>query len=143
MLGLISKNSSLTIAVVVLYVFALFASDSKLLVLIHNKGIDWGVTIITIAVLVPIVTGEIGFAQLMESFQSKAAWVALGAGLFVALVAKNGLSLLENEPEITAALVMGTIAAVAFFKGVAVGPLIGAGIAYMIYSLLDWFKTFG
>lgn len=33
---------------------------------------------------------------------------------------------------------MGTIIAVVFLQGVAVGPLIGAGIAYMIMRIVDF-----
>ena len=38
--------------------------DQKLFPVIQSKGINWGVTVITIAVLVPIATGDIGFKQL-------------------------------------------------------------------------------
>ncbi|MDF2536081.1 MAG: hypothetical protein K0R18_2243, partial [Bacillales bacterium] len=34
----------------------------------------------------------------------------------------------------------GTIIAVALFKGLAVGPLIGAGIAYMTMQVVDFLK---
>ncbi|GAA0333255.1 DUF441 domain-containing protein [Bacillus carboniphilus] len=139
-LGFISKNTSLIMAVLVLYVFAIFASDSKLLTLVQSKGINWGVTVITIAVLAPIATGQIGFKDLYQIVQSPSGWIALLSGLAVALIAKYGLSLLANDPEITTALVMGTIIAVAFFKGVAVGPLIGAGIAFIILAIYEWLK---
>ncbi|MET3697295.1 uncharacterized membrane protein [Bacillus oleivorans] len=142
-LGFISKNTSLIAAVLVLYVFAIFASDSKLLSIIQNKGINWGVTVITIAVLAPIASGQIGFKDLYQITQSASAWIALISGLLVAVIAKSGLTLLAAEPEITTALVMGTIIAVAFLKGVAVGPLIGAGIAYMILAIYQWMKGIG
>lgn len=54
---------------------------------------------------------------------------------------KNGLTLLENDPHITTALVIGTILAVALFGGVAVGPLIGAGIAYLAMQIVKLFTS--
>lgn len=72
--------------------------------------------------------------------KSSYAWIALGAGILVALIAKNGIVLLENDPHITAALVFGTILAVSLFKGVAVGPLIGAGIAYLAMQAVKFFS---
>ncbi|MDQ0214978.1 uncharacterized membrane protein (DUF441 family) [Oikeobacillus pervagus] len=108
--------------------------------IIQAKGINWGVTIITVAVLVPIATGEIGFKNLLDSLKSPYAWIALISGVVVALLAKSGLVLLENDPHITTALVIGTILAVAVFKGVAVGPLIGAGIAYTLMKLFSFFQ---
>ncbi|MBM7572887.1 DUF441 domain-containing protein [Aquibacillus albus] len=138
-LGYIGKNQSIMIAVYVLIGLQLFKLDGKLFPIIEEKGIGWGVTIITIAVLVPIATGEIGFKDLLQSIKSYYAWIALAAGVFVALIAKSGLTLLADDPHLTTALVMGTIMAVVFFQGVAVGPLIGAGIAYLIMRAVDFF----
>ncbi|MDL4840661.1 DUF441 domain-containing protein [Aquibacillus rhizosphaerae] len=139
LLGYIGKNQSIMIAVYVLIGLQLFKMDDKLFPYIQDKGIGWGVTIITVAVLVPIATGEIGFSELAQSVKSYYAWIAIGAGIFVAVIAKNGLTLLADDPHLTTALVMGTILAVVFFNGVAVGPLIGAGIAYMIMRAVDFF----
>ncbi|MDX8359316.1 DUF441 domain-containing protein [Cytobacillus sp. IB215316] len=138
-IGIIAKNQSLIIAIFVLLLIKLLGFDSKLYPYIQGNGINWGVTIITVAVLVPIATGEIGFKQLVEALKSPYAWIALLSGMAVAIIAKSGLTLLENDPHITAALVFGTILAVALFKAVAVGPLIGAGIAYICMRIFNIF----
>ncbi|WP_243386075.1 DUF441 domain-containing protein [Bacillus kexueae] len=139
-IGFIAKNQSLMIAVSFLLVIKWIGLDEKIFPSIQKSGINWGVTVITVAVLVPIATGDIGFKQLIESLKSPYAWVALLSGVAVALIAKSGLSLLSNDPHITTALVFGTILAVALFKGVAVGPLIGAGIAYLAMQLVKIFQ---
>ncbi|GJJ26783.1 DUF441 domain-containing protein [Bacillus velezensis] len=140
-IALVAKNQSLLFAVGFLIVIKAVGLDQKLYPVIQSKGINWGVTVITIAVLVPIATGDIGFKQLGEAMKSYYAWIALGAGIAVALIAKNGLTLLENDPHITTALVIGTILAVALFGGVAVGPLIGAGIAYLAMQIVKIFTS--
>jgi uncharacterized membrane protein (DUF441 family) len=137
--GFFGKNQSLMIAVGVLLIIKWTGIDSKLFPYLQSKGINWGVTIITIAVLVPIATGEIGFKQLIEATKSSYAWIALASGIVVALLAKGGVDLLADDPHITTALVFGTIIAVAVFKGVAVGPLIGAGIAYSAMKIINLF----
>ncbi|MDX8046695.1 DUF441 domain-containing protein [Gracilibacillus sp. S3-1-1] len=137
LLGYIAKNQAIMVAVYILFGMKLLKLDDKLFPYIHEKGIGWGVIIITIAVLIPIATGEIGFKDLLQSVKSYHAWVALAAGIFVAIVAKYGLSLLANDPQITTALIIGTIIAIVVFQGVAVGPLIGAGIAYVIIKTLE------
>jgi len=137
-IGLLGKNQSLMIAVGALLITKLIGLDTKIYPYLQSKGIHWGVTIITIAVLVPIATGEIGFKQLLEATKSSYAWIALISGIFVALLAKGGVTLLADDPHITTALVFGTIIAVALFKGVAVGPLIGAGIAYLAMRILKF-----
>lgn len=140
-IGVIAKNQSLMIAVVFLLVLRFTGLGEKWFSVIQQKGINWGVTIITIAVLIPIATGEIGLKQLQESLKSSYAWIALLSGVFVAIIASRGLHLLQDDPHITAALVFGTILAVALFKGIAVGPLIGAGIAYLAMKAVDLFTA--
>ncbi|KMK74557.1 DUF441 domain-containing protein [Alkalihalobacillus pseudalcaliphilus] len=142
-IAVIAKNQSLLIAVIFLLIVKWTGLGEKLFPLIQSKGINWGVTIITIAVLTPIVTGAIGFKELHEAVRSPYAWVALFSGILVAIIAANGLDLLKNDPHITAALVIGTILAVALFKGVAVGPLIGAGIAYLTMQVIQFFSRLG
>ncbi|MDQ0412973.1 DUF441 domain-containing protein [Mesobacillus stamsii] len=135
-----AKNQSLIIAVLVLLVMKLAGVEAKTFSLIQGKGINWGVTVITIAVLAPIASGDIGFKDLSGAFKSPYAWIALLSGMAVALLAKGGVTLLAEDPHITTALVLGTILAVSIFKGVAVGPLIGAGIAYAAMKIFDLFK---
>ncbi|MCE4051194.1 MULTISPECIES: DUF441 domain-containing protein [Bacillaceae] len=139
-IALIAKNTSLLFAVGALLILKVIGLDAKSFSFIQSKGINWGVTIITIAVLAPIATGEIGFRDLSAAFKSPFAWIALLSGIAVALLAKGGVNLLSSDPQITTALVLGTILAVSLFKGVAVGPLIGAGIAYMAMRAMEWFK---
>lgn len=139
-ISVIAKNQSLMVAVAVLLVLKVFGFDSKGFSFLQTKGINWGITIITIAVLAPIASGDIGFKDLLGAFKSPYAWIALVSGIAVALLAKGGVVLLAEDPHITTALVLGTILAVSLFKGVAVGPLIGAGIAYMAMKLFELFK---
>lgn len=139
-IALVAKNQSLIIAVGVLIVLKLLGFDSKIFSYIQGKGINWGVTIITIAVLAPIASGDIGFKDLTGAFKTPYAWIALISGILVALLAKGGVLLLAADPHITTALVLGTILAVSIFKGVAVGPLIGAGIAYAAMRFFEFFK---
>lgn len=139
LLGYFGKNQAIIISVYVLLGIQLFKLDTKLFPIIQERGMSIGVTIITLSVLIPIATGEIGFSDLIESVKNYYGWIALGAGLFVSMVARGGLDLLANDPHLTTALVMGTILAVVFLQGVAVGPLIGAGIAYMVMNIVDNF----
>ncbi|WP_175615882.1 DUF441 domain-containing protein [Piscibacillus halophilus] len=136
-LGFIAKNQAILIAVYILLGIKLLKLDDKVFPFLESKGLFMGVVVITVAVLVPIATGDIGFEQLVQSVKSYYAWIALISGVFVAYIAKHGLDLLANDPHLTAALVIGTILAVVFLQGVAVGPLIGAGIAYITMQAVD------
>jgi uncharacterized membrane protein (DUF441 family) len=138
-IGFIVKNSSLMIAIAALLLLKVAGMDAKTFTFLQSKGINWGVTIITIAVLAPIASGDIGFKDLLDAFKSPFAWIALISGMIVALLAKGGVTLLADDPQITTALVLGTILSVSIFKGVAVGPLIGAGIAYTAMKIISFF----
>ena len=142
-IGLIAKNQSLIIAVACLFIVKWVGLSDKVFPFLQQKGIQLGVTIITIAVLVPIATGEIGFKEMKEALTSYYAWIALGSGILVAIMAANGVELLRTDPHITTALVLGTILPVALFKGVAVGPLIAAGIAYFAMKIVQFFTSIG
>ena len=139
-IALVAKNNSLILAVAILLAIKATGLGDKLFPLIQSKGINIGVTVITIAVLVPIATGAIGLKDLQETLKSVYAWIAILSGVAVALLAKNGVILLQNDPHITTALVFGTIIAIALFQGVAVGPLIGAGIAYWAMKVFESFQ---
>ncbi|GAF64342.1 DUF441 domain-containing protein [Alkalihalobacillus trypoxylicola] len=143
LIALVAKNQSLLVAVIVLLAIKWLGLGDKVFPLLQDKGINIGVTIITIAVLVPIATGHIGFQELVSTVKSPYAWIALISGIIVAVIAASGLDLLREDPHITTALVFGTILAVAVFKGVAVGPLIGAGIAYLIMQIFSFFTKHG
>lgn len=139
LIAFIAKNQSMIIAVVFLFLMKMVGIDAKVFSYIQSKGINWGVTVITIAVLAPIASGDIGFKDLTGAFKTPYAWIALVSGMAVALLAKGGVILLAEDPHITTALVLGTILSISLFQGVAVGPLIGAGIAYMAMKIVQVF----
>ncbi|WP_214824723.1 DUF441 domain-containing protein [Exiguobacterium algae] len=134
LIGVIAQNQSIIIASSVLLIIKALGFGDQLFPTLASKGINWGVTIITIAVLVPIATGDIGFKELWNSIKGPVGIVAFGSGIFVALAAAQGVQLMRVDPVVTTALLAGTILAVGFMKGVPVGPLIGAGIAALILS---------
>ncbi|MDT0652615.1 DUF441 domain-containing protein [Staphylococcus epidermidis] len=138
-LGVIGKNQSIIIASSVLLGVKVLQLDDIIFPFLSSKGLTIGITILTIAVLVPIANGDIGIKDLYLSVKSYYAWVALAAGILVAFLGKYGVNLMSSDPQVTVALVIGTILAVVLFNGVAVGPLIGAGITYVVLQAIDLF----
>ncbi|AUJ32201.1 MAG: DUF441 domain-containing protein [Liquorilactobacillus nagelii] len=135
-IALIAKNSSLVIAAGVVLLLKAIPFSGKLMTLIEGKGINWGVTIISVAILIPIATGKIGFADLISVFKSPAGLIALACGVLVAVLSRQGVSLLAATPQVTVALLFGTILGVVLLNGVAAGPVIASGITYCIISIL-------
>ncbi|WP_202080776.1 DUF441 domain-containing protein [Caldalkalibacillus salinus] len=136
-IGLIGKNQSIIIAVLFLFFLRITGLGQKAFPFLEGQGINLGVTVITVAILVPIATGQITLYDLWDSMKSTYGVVALVSGVAVAMLGAYGVRLLSDDPQVTMALVLGTILAVAFLKGVAVGPLIGAGIAYLLMKAIQ------
>lgn len=137
LIAFFGKNKSLLIASLAIFFLMCIPQTTKLLEFIHKQGINWGVTIISATILVPIATGTIGLKDLMNTFKSPLGIIATLCGILVAILSARGVELIKLTPEVTVALVLGTIIGVVLFKGVAAGPIIAAG---MTYFLLQFFQ---
>lgn len=107
---------------------------------IETHGLNWGIVILTIAILIPVANGKITLPIMLESFKTPLGILAILAGIFAAVSGGLGVQMLKDSPEIISSLIIGTIIGVFFWKGVAVGPLIAGGIVYMVYSIGHLFK---
>ena len=88
----------------------------------------------------PIATGEITIQTMIDSFKTPIGIVAVLAGLLAAVAGGGGLKLLTTTSELIPALIIGTMAGVLVFRGVAVGPLIAGGFTYFVMSLMAHFR---
>ncbi|MBE6102090.1 MAG: DUF441 domain-containing protein [Selenomonas ruminantium] len=105
-----------------------------------TQGINWGIIILTAAILVPIANGTITINTMIDAFRTHAGIIAIIAGLLAALAGGSGVDLLKNSPDVIPALIIGTMAGVIFFHGVAVGPLIAGGVTYFALQILSRFQ---
>ncbi|WP_338216088.1 DUF441 domain-containing protein [Lacticaseibacillus salsurivasis] len=137
----VAKNKALLIGVGFVMVIKLIPAFQPLLKTIQAQGINWGVTIISAAIMVPIATGEIGFKELLQVVKSPAGWIAIAMGILVAVLSSKGVGLLAQSPEMTVALVFGTIVGVVFLKGIAAGPVIASGMTYVILTVFNIVPT--
>ena len=135
--ALVGKNMSLIIATGVVMLLKLIPFSAKYMPVIQAKGINWGVTVISVAILIQIATGQIGFNDLFKTFKTPAGWIAVAAGIAVAILSSYGVDQLAQFPQVTVALVLGTIIGVVAFKGIAAGPVIASGMTFVIVSLFN------
>ncbi|MFD1442125.1 DUF441 domain-containing protein [Lacticaseibacillus hegangensis] len=137
----LSKNKALMIGVGFVMLLKLVPVLHPLLKLMQAQGINWGVTIISAAIMVPIATGEITIQDLVNVMKTPAGWIAIAMGILVAVLSSKGVGLLAGNPEMTVALVFGTILGVVFLKGIAAGPVIASGMTYVILSVFNLMPT--
>lgn len=126
-LGIVSHNNTVAIAMLVLLIVRITPLSSTF-PWIEKYGLTIGIIILTVAVMAPIATGKISAATIGRSFLQWQSILAIVVGIAVSWLGGRGITLMSNSPSLVAGLLIGTIAGVALFKGVPVGPLIAAGL---------------
>lgn len=132
--GVVGHNMSVAYAagaVILLKVLGL----NQVVDILGDKGITWGITLLTAAIFVPIATGRIGWADILHCFQSPVGIICLIVGAGVAIFGYLGVDYMKASPEVATALIIGTMIGVFFFRGVPVGPLIASGVVYVIMTI--------
>lgn len=130
-LGLISSNSTVTIAMVVLLLLRV-THLNQAFPWIEKYGLTIGIIILTIGVMAPIASGKINMDTILHSFMNWKSLLAIIIGILVSYLGGRGVVLMGNQPTLVAGLLIGTVIGVALFGGVPVGPLIAAGILSML-----------
>ncbi|WP_342417534.1 DUF441 domain-containing protein [Paenibacillus sp. FSL R10-2782] len=130
-LGIVSGNSTVTIAMVVLLLLRATHFYTAFPWL-EKYGLTIGIIILTIGVMTPLASGKISISQVMESFLNWKSLLAIAIGILVAYLGGRGVTLMSGQPIIVTGLLIGTVIGVAFFKGVPVGPLIAAGLLSLL-----------
>ncbi|MBP1964286.1 DUF441 domain-containing protein [Paenibacillus aceris] len=131
LLGVISRNNSITIAAVVLLLIRV-VNLHQAFPWIEKNGLSLGIIILTIGILSPLASGSISYKELYQSFLHWKSIAAIAVGVLVAYLGGRGAHLMSSNPTIVTSLVIGTIIGVAFLKGVPVGPLIAAGLLSLL-----------
>ncbi|MHA3115347.1 DUF441 domain-containing protein [Acinetobacter sp. ANC 4635] len=131
--GILSHNSSVTIASAVLIVVRISPLD-QYFPFLQTHALSLGITILTIGVLTPIASGKISGEMILKSFMSYKSILAIVIGLLVAWLGGRGVKLMSHQPDVVAGLLIGTVAGVALLRGVPVGPLIAAGMLSLLIN---------
>lgn len=130
-LGIMSSNTSITVAMVILLLLRIF-NMHQVFPLLEKHGLTLGIIILTVGIMTPIASGKLTLQELGQSFLHWNTLLAVGVGVLVAYLGGRGAALMLNQPTITTGLLIGTILGVALFKGVPVGPLIAAGMLSLV-----------
>ena len=81
LIAFIAKNQSLLIATIAVLFLKLLPHSDKILTTLNQRGINWGVTLISATILVPIATGDIVLKDLLDTLKSPLGWVATICGV--------------------------------------------------------------
>lgn len=137
-IGLLSKNKIVMYAALSLIVIKLIPNINTYLVGFKSKGLKFGIFLITLAILVPIATGDIGFKDLIATLKNRDGIIALIVGIFASYLATKGINLQEIQPQIAVFVSLGIITGVVLIGGSAVGPIVASGITYLVLKLINY-----
>lgn len=133
-LGYAAHNMTVTWSSLALLVLKILLPQDKLL-FFGNHGLNWGVVILTAAVMTPMATGKIGYQDIIAAFKSPEGILSILVGTLVALLGKWGTEVMLGDPQVVVSTLVGTILGVVFLKGVPVGPMIASGILYVLLKI--------
>ena len=136
LLSVATKNRPMAISAAVILLLKLVRADRPLEYLAKN-GISWGVILITLGFLAPIVLGRYSLGDIKTIFLKFDGIVGFFAGISVALLGAKGIEIGPINTNLTLGVIIGTFVGVAFFKGTPVGPLIGSGIGFVVIAVLS------
>lgn len=130
-LGVISSNSAITIAMIVLLLLRV-THFTQAFPWLEKYGLTIGIIILTIGVMSPLASGKLSLPSIASSFLSWQSLLAIAMGMLVAYLGGRGATLMVSNPTVVAGLLIGTVLGVALFRGVPVGPLIAAGLLSLL-----------
>ncbi|MEG7927617.1 DUF441 family protein [Bacillus cereus] len=130
-LALVVKDYALAIAASLLGV--LFAMGQKaILYAIQQYAFPIGIFFLMLFLLVPITSGKISSDNIMRLITSPIGWGSILAGFIVSFIGGKGVGVLPLNPTILLGVLIGTLMAVLFTKGLPAGLIIAAGIIAII-----------
>lgn len=133
-IALLTKNNLLGAAAAIVFFVDLMRLN-RFFPLIQSRGLEGGVLLLTIALLVPLANGQMTMKNLASALFSPIGVLAVIGGILGAYFNSQGLDLIAVEPSIIPGILIGVMVSVFFFGGVSVGPIMAAGITALLVRL--------
>lgn len=126
-LALFIKDFALAGAASLLSLFLAFGPKAGLN-LIQQYSFPIGIFFLMLFLLMPIASGKIMSESLLRLFVSPIGIGSIIAGFLVSYIGGKGVGVLSTNPTVLLGVLMGTLFAVLFMKGLPAGLIIAAGI---------------
>lgn len=107
-LGFISHNTTVAVSILVLIIVRVTPLNT-FFPWIEKQGLTVGIIILTIGVMAPIASGTLPPSTLIHSFVNWKSLVAIAVGVFVSWLGGRGITLMGNQPQLVAGLLVGTV----------------------------------
>jgi len=104
---------------------------------LEQHGLDVGIIFLLLGLLLPFATDRLGLAETLSSLVKPAGLIGVAVGTLAAHLAAQGVAMLRMHPEVLVGLLIGSVIGVHFLHGIPAGPLVAAGIAAVLYQLVQ------
>ena len=131
MLALFVKDYALAGAASLLGLL-LAIGQKAILQYIQQYAFPVGIFFLMLFLLVPITSGKITSENIMKLVTSPIGWGSILAGFMVSFIGGKGVGVLPMNPIILLGVLIGTLIAVLFTKGLPAGLIIAAGIIAIV-----------
>jgi len=135
LLGLWARSSLVAAAAAVLLLIRLARLDFLLPVL-ERHGVEIGLLFLTVAMLVPFAVGQVNVREVARSLTTLPGILAIIGGAVATHVNGRGLGMLAAHSELMIALIIGSIIGIVVWGGIPVGPLMAAGLTYLMLEVV-------
>lgn len=137
-IAVFGKANSVAVAVCVLLIVKLLNLDQFVYPVIEKNGVNWGLIVLTAAILIPIASGRITITNIKDVFISWIGITALILSFFTTYLSGLGLNYLtvQGNNDVIPAMIFGSVLAAVFLGGVPVGPLITSGMLALFVKLI-------
>jgi uncharacterized membrane protein (DUF441 family) len=136
LLGLWARSSLVAAAAAVLLLIRLAHLDF-LLPILEERGVKIGLLFLTVAMLVPFALGQVNLKEVVRSLGTLPGILAVIGGAVATHVNGRGLGMLAAHSELMIALIIGSIIGIVVWGGIPVGPLMAAGLTYLMLELVS------
>lgn len=136
LLGLWARSSLIAAAAAVLLLIRL-ARLEFLLPMLERRGVEIGLLFLTVAMLVPFALGQVSLREVGRSLLTVPGILAIVGGAVATHLNGRGLGMLVSHSELMIAMIVGSIVGIVLWGGIPVGPLMAAGLTYLMLEIVQ------
>ncbi len=109
---------------------------------LERRGVEIGLLFLTLAMLVPFAMGQVQVRTIWHTLWTVPGVLALIGGAVATNLNGHGVGLLTDHKELMVSLIVGSIVGIVVWGGIPVGPLMAAGVTYVLLEVLRWIFHF-
>lgn len=137
LLGLWARSNLVASSAAILLVI-LLTRTTFLFPILEHRGVEIGLLFLTLGMMVPFAVGRVTLPEISQSFTTLPGILAVIGGAVATHLNGRGLKMLSDQSQMMISLIAGSIIGIVVLGGIPVGPLMAAGVTYVLWELIHW-----